>query len=112
MSSVLTSLQAEEDIELREVPITTLDRLVEKHGWQPPFGLKLDVEGYEPFVIEGATRTLEETQFVIAELAVRKRFDRDLTCGPFIELMRSHGFEVADIIDSTRVYVDVRFQRA
>jgi hypothetical protein len=26
--------------------------------------------------------------------------------------MHAHGFEVADIIDSTRVYVDVRFQRS
>jgi FkbM family methyltransferase len=112
MSSILTSLQAEEDVELREVPVTTLDKLVESHGWKPPFGLKLDVEGYEPFVIEGASEMLKNTQFVIAELGVRKRFDGDLACWEFIELMRSHGFEVADVIDSTRVYVDVRFQRS
>jgi FkbM family methyltransferase len=112
MSSILTSLQAEEDVELREVPITTLDKLVEQHGWKPPFGLKLDVEGYEPFVIEGASEMLKDTQFVIAELGVRKRFDGDLACAEFIELMRSHGFEVADVIDSTRVYVDVRFQQS
>lgn len=112
MSSILTSLQAEEDVELREVPITTLDKLVEQHGWKPPFGLKLDVEGYEPFVIEGASQMLKDTQFVIAELGVRKRFDGDLMCWEFIDLMRSHGFEVADVIDSTRVYIDVRFQRS
>jgi FkbM family methyltransferase len=112
MSSILTSLQAEEDVDVREVPITTLDKLVARHGWTPPFGLKLDVEGYEPFVVKGASQMLKDTQFVIAELGVRKRFEGDLACWEFIELMRTHGFEVADVIDSTRVYVDVRFQRS
>jgi FkbM family methyltransferase len=112
MSSVLTSLDAEEQVAQRDVPITTLDRLVERHRWKAPFGLKLDVEGYEPFVIQGATKMLRETQFVIAELTVRERFAGDWSCGRFIDLMRSHGFEVTDIIDSTRVFVDVYFSRS
>ena len=74
--------------------------------------MKLDVEGYEHRAIEGATETLRETQFVIAELSLCPRFDEDWTTGQFIELMRSHGFEVADILDAARVYADVRFVRS
>jgi FkbM family methyltransferase len=111
-SSLMTKIKAEADVDLREVPITTLDKLVQERGWTAPFGLKLDVEGYERFVIQGATSMLAETQFVIAELPISPRFEDDWTTGQFIELMRSHGFEVADILDATRAYVDVRFARA
>jgi FkbM family methyltransferase len=111
-SSLMTKIQAEADLDLREVPITTLDKLVQERGWTAPFGLKLDVEGYERFVIQGATSVLAETQFVIAELPISPRFEDDWTTGQFIDLMRSHGFEVADILDATRAYADVRFVRA
>jgi FkbM family methyltransferase len=112
LSSLMTGIGAEQDEERREVPVTTLDKLVAEREWQPPFGLKLDVEGYERFVIQGATSMLKETQFVIAELSIRPRFIDDWTMGQFTSLMRSHGFEVADILDATRAYADVRFVRA
>jgi FkbM family methyltransferase len=112
LSSIMTGIKGEQDAERREIPITTLDSLVSDRGWKAPFGLKLDVEGYERHVIEGATETLRETQFVIAELSISPRFEQDWTTGQFIELMRSHGFAVQDILDATRAYADVRFCRA
>jgi FkbM family methyltransferase len=111
LSSVMTPIRGEQDAARREVPVTTLDKLVAERGWQAPFGLKLDVEGYEPFIIQGATSMLKETEFVIAELSISPRFEGDWTCGQFIELMRSHGFEVVDVLDATRVYADIRFCR-
>jgi FkbM family methyltransferase len=112
LSSVMTGIRGEQVVERREIPVTTLDKLVAERGWQAPFGLKLDVEGYERFVIQGAGAMLEATQFVIAELSISPRFEDDWTIGQFFELMRSHGFEVADILDATRAYADVRFTRA
>jgi hypothetical protein len=41
-----------------------------------------------------------------------KRFEGDRTCGEFIDLMRSREFEVMDVVDATRAYVDVRFRHA
>jgi FkbM family methyltransferase len=110
LSSLLTGIRAEQSAGRREVPVTTLDKLVAERGWRAPFGLKLDVEGYEPFVIEGAKSMLKETQFVIAELSISPRFEGDLMIGGFIDLMRSHGFKVVDIVDGTRLYADVYFQ--
>src|SRR5262245_58752099 len=40
--------------ERREIAVTTLDELRRERGWQAPFGLKVDVEGYELEVIAGA----------------------------------------------------------
>src|SRR5207237_822373 len=78
--------------EIREVPMTTLDHLRERHGWGGPFGLKIDAEGFEPEVIEGAERLLQETQFVIAEVSVTERFEDDHSFARFIAWIDSRGF--------------------
>jgi len=86
----------------REVPITTLDRLREERGWNPPFGLKVDTEGFEAEVIRGSAALLDETQFVIAEVSVTKRFEGSYSFAEFIALMDSHGFRLCDILLAAR----------
>jgi FkbM family methyltransferase len=91
-----------EHLERREVPITTLDGLREQRDWQPPFGLKIDTEGFEDEVIRGATALLEETQFVIAEISVRKRFEHSYSFAEFIALMDVRGFALGDVLMANR----------
>jgi FkbM family methyltransferase len=88
--------------EEREIPITTLDALRVERGWQPPFGLKLDVEGAEHHVIGGATGLLEETQFVIAEVNVWRSFEGSYSFAEFIALMDSHRFRLCDVVDGVK----------
>ncbi len=68
-----------------EVPVTTLDALIEKHG-VPDF-CKVDVEGYEPEVFAGLSQPLPAVSFeftpewieaaeVVIERLVRLGFDR------------------------------------
>jgi FkbM family methyltransferase len=82
----------------REVPVTTLDALRSEQGWAGPIGLKIDVEGYEHRVIEGAAALLAETEFVIAETSVTARFEGGVRSDELIALMRRHGFAVADVL--------------
>jgi len=82
----------------REVPIATLDALFRERRWAGPFGLKIDVEGYEHRVVEGAAELLRETEFVIAETSVTTRFEEGVRCDELIALMRRHGFAVADVL--------------
>jgi FkbM family methyltransferase len=89
----------------REVAVTTLDRLLEERQWKPPFGLKIDTEGFEDRVIKGATSLLRSTQFVLAEVSVTKRFEGSYTFAEFITLMDSHDFELCDILNVVK-YVD------
>jgi FkbM family methyltransferase len=122
MSSVLRSALPRpggpERYEVREVPVTTLDQLRERRGWPGPFGLKIDAEGFEPQVIEGARGLLEDTQFVIAEVSVIERFEGDHSFAQFIALMDSAGFGLCDILHAQKIwqsrrvgYIDAMFSR-
>jgi len=51
-----------------EVPIVTLDQLCHDHGWSGIGAIKMDVEGYEPKVVEGARETIaRERPPILAE---------------------------------------------
>jgi FkbM family methyltransferase len=102
----------------RQIPVTTLDTLLEQRRWTGPFGLKIDTEGYERHVIEGATRLLEQTQFVIAEVWVSERYDGGYSFAEFISLMDRRGFKLCDVLDGLKLspqqdvsYIDVLFRR-
>lgn len=119
-SSMLPQVPAPpaERFEARKVPVTTIDRLLEERGWRPPFGLKLDVEGFEHQVIAGASRLLRDTQFVIAEVSLSKRFESSHSFAEFVALMDSHGFRMCEILDMPKVaafrepkYADAMFRR-
>lgn len=86
----------------RDVPVVTLDSLAIEHNLQPPFGLKIDTEGHELSVIQGASQFLRETEFVIAEVSVEKRFESSYTFTQFVSTMEREGFDFFDILSITR----------
>ncbi len=93
-----TNLPKNEVVETREIPSTTLDALLEKHDFQPPFGLKIDTEGFEYQVIEGARNFLRKTQFVIAEVNVARIYEGSYSFAAFIKKMDESGFSLCDIL--------------
>ena len=107
-------------VEEREIPVTTLDALLERHNFAPPFGLKVDTEGFEYQVIQGARNFLRATQFVIAEVNVAKIYEDSYSFADFIGLMDENGFALYDILHTGRKrsfpwelnFVDAMFTRA
>jgi FkbM family methyltransferase len=104
-------------LERREIEVTTLDVLRAERGWQGPFGLKIDAEGYEHRVVEGATDLLRETEFVIAEVSITRQYENGISFADFVALMDRHGFAVHDLLDGLKrgnggvEFVDVMFRR-
>jgi len=102
---------------LRNVPVETLDRLVAGASCPRPFGLKIDAEGAELDVIRGASATLRDTEFAIAEVSVLPRFEGSYRFAGLIAELDARGFEVCDILDigradSSRVtFFDLVFAR-
>jgi FkbM family methyltransferase len=72
-----------------EVPVTTLDAFFAKH--RAPNLLKIDVEGHELAVLEGARHTLESHRpSLLIECEARHRSDGDVR--PVFDLLQSLGY--------------------
>lgn len=99
-------------VEKREVAVKTLDTLIEEYGFEPPFGLKIDTEGFEDQVIRGATNFLRRTEFVIAEVSLAERFVDSYTLAEFTELMDENDFFLWDVLGVSGLrFLDVTFVR-
>jgi FkbM family methyltransferase len=85
--------------EKRKITVTTLDTLMEERSFRPPFGLKIDTEGFELEVIRGAPKFLRKTQFVIAEVSVAERFVGGYSFAEFTGAMTRNGFFLWDIVN-------------
>ena len=85
--------------EPRRVPVTTLDRLLQERAWEPPFFLKIDSEGYELEVVNGAAALLAETSAVLAETSVLPRFRGGYTLDQFVTAMTDHGFVATNVLE-------------
>jgi FkbM family methyltransferase len=99
-------------VEKREVAVKTLDTLMEEYGFEPPFGLKIDTEGFEDQVIRGATNFLRRTEFVIAEVSLAERFVDSYTLAELTELMDENDFFLWDVLGVSGLrFLDVAFVR-
>ena len=57
------------DEQLETVRIEMLDTVLDKKALVAPVLMKLDVQGYEKFVLQGAEKTIEQTDFIVCEMS-------------------------------------------
>jgi FkbM family methyltransferase len=80
--------------ELRPVRMTTLDSLVARHALQPPFAIKLDIQGAELDALRGASRTLQQSVLVTAEIRLANQRD---TLVELLSFMKEAGWVLFDL---------------
>ena len=85
-----------------EVPATTIDAEVERHGLEGPFLLKLDTHGFEVPIFQGATKTLPHTNLLIVEVYNFKLLDGCLRFHEMCAYLENLGFRCLDICDVMR----------
>lgn len=85
--------------ELRPVPVVPLDLIMQAYPGR--VGLKIDTEGYELEVLQGAARTLLRCDFVILELSVTHRFADLAPPSRVVAELAQAGLELRDILRST-----------
>lgn len=81
----------------RQVRAETLDGLAEDTGAQPPFLVKIDVQGAELDVLEGAGSVLAESQFVVLEVSFFRFFEGAPLFHDVVSYMNSKGFVVYEV---------------
>jgi FkbM family methyltransferase len=106
-------VQADHEYQPEGVELETLDRL---NKYEPPYALKLDVEGAEMRVLEGARRTLQDTQFLLTEMSVLRRQSGEPEFAAMIHFLDELGFELFDIPNIAQakhngqlIYLDAAF---
>jgi FkbM family methyltransferase len=75
-----------------EVPLSTLDREMKGVPLDAPALLKLDVQGYEPQVLKGASETLRKMDYVLLESSFRPMYEGENTFLPMVQVMERQGF--------------------
>lgn len=84
-----------------EFPVVALDDLIEKENLDAPNIVKIDAEGWDLRVLEGAQKAINSADVVLMEAAVmNKTFKNRIDV--VIEKMAQLGFSVFDITDLNR----------
>jgi FkbM family methyltransferase len=100
----------------RMVRAVTVDHLAREAEGGGPYLLKVDVQGAELDVLDGAERTLQHTEVVVLEVSFFKFFQDGPECAEIMAYMKVRGFVPYDIVgrqyrplDGALSQVDVAF---
>jgi FkbM family methyltransferase len=106
------------DGKTREVPAVRLDDVCEKKGLKGPYLIKIDVQGAELKVLDGAPRVLGETELVILEVSLFRFYVGGPQFYDVMVYMKERGFVAYDIfgghtrsLDGALAQVDMSFVR-
>ena len=91
-----------------EVEVQTLDEMLEAETAITL--LKIDVEGYEKFVLEGAAKTLQKTSIVLYESWDKHFSGFGYQAGAVIEILETLGFKVYKIDGNTMKQISVDYR--
>ncbi len=101
---------------LRSYPMTTIDELVASIDLQPPTFLKLDVQGFEFEILNGAKATLPSIDVILAEMNLIDIHKGVHLFDDVVAFLHDHNFVAYDIcglhrrpLDSTLWQADLIF---
>jgi FkbM family methyltransferase len=101
--------------ERRSVDVVRLDDLCRERGLEGPFVVKVDVEGAELLVLDGAPETLRATELAILEVRLRDGRDDVPLLSDVTAYMAGRGFAAYDVVgaapavDGGLKHIDVAF---
>ena len=88
--------------ELTQLPMHTLDNLIEPALLEQPCFLKLDVQGYEIEVLKGAQTLLDKLDIVLLEVSILEYNKGAPLLAEIISFMDNAGFSTFDITELKR----------
>lgn len=79
---------------VKEIPTTTLDAYVAKHGITKIAVMKIEAEGAEPEILEGAKAALAITDYVTVDCGFERGQEQTSTLAPVANFLIRNGFEM------------------
>lgn len=100
-SSVLkrTNIVHTEVVSQRQIDVKLLDEL-EFDRSKSPYLLKIDTEGFELNVLNGASKTIQNCKYIICETSVKKRFYDSYSFEDLILFFRDSGFVLRGVLNA------------
>jgi FkbM family methyltransferase len=113
-SSILSRIDSKEFskvVEKREIKIDRLDNILSSYSLKSKVLLKIDAEGYEKSILEGAENILKKCDYVVLELPLIKNYVGGSVFSNLVEILANAGLEAAAILNLASHNVDICFSR-
>lgn len=90
----------------RTVPVVTLDNLCRERNLKGPYILKVDTQGADILVLDGAKNVLKDTELVFLEAFIFQFYKGIPVFNDIVAYMHRNGFVVYDIFGKTNRLLD------
>jgi FkbM family methyltransferase len=90
----------------RTVASVTVDELVARHALKPPYLIKMDVQGAELRVLDGAREAIQHADAIIAEASLLPFFEGGPLLRDLVAALGERGFLAYDIFGATHRPLD------
>ncbi len=84
------------------IVLKRLDQLLDSKEIQKPYFVKIDVQGYEEFVINGGKEIIEDAELVIVEVSYDELYEGNVMFDGIYTLMKSMGFNFSGNFEQLR----------
>ena len=92
------SLERTEIVETKKITVDTLDNQLRENGVKEIDFIKIDAQGSELFILQGAKETLQKLVFGLeVEVSFAKRYKNQPLFGEVDNYLRNFGYELIDI---------------
>jgi FkbM family methyltransferase len=87
---------------LEKVRVRTLDAILDQVILRGPVLMKIDVQGYEKYVLEGARRTLQQTHYIVCEMSVQPLYKGQALFHEIYSQLSDLGFSFSGQVGEVR----------
>ena len=85
-----------------KMPTVTLDELIEEYNLPIPQLLKLDTQGSELDILQGATKVVGKTQLIVTEMPIIEYNKGAPKISDYLEFFKAHDYIPIDVVEVHR----------
>lgn len=95
------SAHDKQTVEQREIEIEPLDLIINVDEVLKPIGLKVDTEGADLDVLQGAEQILKECSFVVVETSIRRKYIDSYRFSELVRFMEDRNFYIGTFLQAS-----------